>query len=696
MDNIRGLLDRVETNDIVLPEFQREFVWKNDQSKELLRSLYKRYPIGSLLIWNTENAPEIKNDAVKRETTGLYNVLLDGQQRLTVLYMFIKNKIPPYYKKHEINSDPRNLYFNLENGNFKYENKETRNTLEWVKVTYIFEGKIEAIRLAKEKANGTNEDVVDKAQKYQDQLEKIKTIKSLTMPVEELPKSANVHQSINLFHLVNDQGTELGKAELALAHMSAHWPYIRREVKSKKKKLKEEGFDFGLDFYVKCIIAIATDSMTYGKVYDTPQKELKEVWGRIEDALDFVLNLLQNEAHMPDSSFISTRAALIPFVYYVDKKNLELGFKEKRKFYKWLYAALMWSRYGSSTDTKLDKDISFVGEDDPTLELMEEIKSDKGRIDVQPSDLNGRGKRSKRFYNMLRIISRDNNPVDWKTGEPLKGNYQLESHHIFPKSRLYDDLYDSKSYMARKRVNEIANRAFITAKGNKRLSNKLPENYLPEVKDKHPVALDKQFIPENEKLWKLENYEDFLANRRQKIATAINDFMNSLVKPPEPTPVTTEDIIKRGENSRIEFKETLLYDVYQEQANKTLKAEIAKEICAFANSDGGTLIIGVEDGTKEIKGIERDLQLMKNSRDKFGLTLTQIVTTKLGEAFAATYVRHDFDQVEDKTLAVVSVEASPDPVFYEGERLYVRAGSSSRPLSGSEIPEYINNNFQSN
>jgi uncharacterized protein with ParB-like and HNH nuclease domain len=67
MPEIGKLLDKVESNEIVLPEFQREFVWKRSQAKELMISLFKNYPIGSLLIWETENPPEIKNDTVNRD-----------------------------------------------------------------------------------------------------------------------------------------------------------------------------------------------------------------------------------------------------------------------------------------------------------------------------------------------------------------------------------------------------------------------------------------------------------------------------------------------------------------------------------------------------------------------------------------------------------------------------------------------------
>ncbi|MFB6185558.1 MAG: DUF262 domain-containing protein [Halobacteriaceae archaeon] len=228
MPEIGKLVDKVESNEIVLPEFQREYVWGKDQAKELMKSLYREYPIGSLLIWETENPPEIKNDAVDREQYGLFKVLLDGQQRLTVLYLLIKDEIPPYYTEDDIQTDPRTLYFNLDSGEFKYENKSTRDNPEWVKVKECFKDNVSICEIAKE----TTEDdaqVGEKAEEYNRELKKLNKITSLQMPKEELGKNADVHQAINLFDKVNSQGTDLGDAELALAHMSSQWPYIRRD-----------------------------------------------------------------------------------------------------------------------------------------------------------------------------------------------------------------------------------------------------------------------------------------------------------------------------------------------------------------------------------------------------------------------------------------------------------------------------------
>jgi len=104
------ILNDLEALEIVIPEFQREYVWGKEQAKQLMVSLFSEYPVGSLLVWKTDNPPEIKNDAINKEKPGLWKVLLDGQQRLTTLYLLIKGQIPPYYKEDEITHDPRNLY----------------------------------------------------------------------------------------------------------------------------------------------------------------------------------------------------------------------------------------------------------------------------------------------------------------------------------------------------------------------------------------------------------------------------------------------------------------------------------------------------------------------------------------------------------------------------------------------------------
>ena len=95
---ISEALHSIAKRDIVLPEFQREYVWNREQAKQLLVSLAKGYPVGGLLIWKTDTPPELKNVGELPDKLGTMMVLLDGQQRLTTLHMLITGEIPAYYR----------------------------------------------------------------------------------------------------------------------------------------------------------------------------------------------------------------------------------------------------------------------------------------------------------------------------------------------------------------------------------------------------------------------------------------------------------------------------------------------------------------------------------------------------------------------------------------------------------------------
>jgi uncharacterized protein with ParB-like and HNH nuclease domain len=88
---IDRLVNRVRDGDIKIPAFQRGFVWDQEQIIELLDSIYKNYPIGSILLWNsTERLKASRNIGglvlPDREPEYPVNYVLDGQQRLSSIY----------------------------------------------------------------------------------------------------------------------------------------------------------------------------------------------------------------------------------------------------------------------------------------------------------------------------------------------------------------------------------------------------------------------------------------------------------------------------------------------------------------------------------------------------------------------------------------------------------------------------------
>jgi hypothetical protein len=150
-----------------------------------------------------------------------------------------------------------------------------------------------------------------------------------------------------------------------------------------------------------------------------------------------------------------------------------------------------------------------------------------GGLRVEPGHFTG-WSLGARFYPVLYLLTRMGQARDWGTGLPLKANLlgkmsRLEVHHIFPKAQLYKRNY------RRPEVNALANFCFLTKDANLDISDRLPEDYFPQIEDAHPGALASQWIPDDPSLWKIENFRGFLETRKALLAAEVNRRMEELL-----------------------------------------------------------------------------------------------------------------------------------------------------------------------
>ena len=131
---------------------------------------------------------------------------------------------------------------------------------------------------------------------------------------------------------------------------------------------------------------------------------------------------------------------------------------------------------------------------------------------------------------MLYLMTRVLQARDFCTGTELSQHLlgklsSLQVHHTFPKKQLYDD------GRTRGEVNAVANFVFLTQECNLKISDSPPSEYFPQIITAgHKSALESQWIPMDEDLWQLNRYPDFLAARRELLAAAANNFLESLLK----------------------------------------------------------------------------------------------------------------------------------------------------------------------
>jgi len=700
---ISELMDGIGKLDFVLPEFQREYVWTREQAKQLLVSLLRGYPTGSVLFWKTDDPPEIKNNAVARERIGTTSVILDGQQRLTTLYLFTRNEIPPYYREEDIKDDPRNLYFDLDSGEFLYYTRQLMHgNPTWVQVVSCFdETKIDVFKMAQARV-ADDADPFELAQRFNNRLTSVRNVLVHDYPVQTVPSSATITDAIDVFDRVNSLGTKLSEAELALAHVTGTWPHARRTLKAKVDELAKLHFHFDLTFMARGLTAVVRERALFETLRGAGRHELEEGAKRLSKLLDYLVTILPRWAFVHSTEDLSSTNVLIPALVYLNRHGGSFqGERELREFTHWLYAASVWARYTSQTDQRLDADLSAIVRNEvPWKQLVDAIIDQRGRIEVKPADLEGRGTQHP-LYRIAYVLTKANGAVDWFNGVPLdvrKGSsYALHSHHIFPQALLYRSGYNSENHVHKQIVNEIANRAFLTGPSNMGLSDRPPSEYLPEIDARYPGALQKQFIPLDRSLWELDRFEKFLEARRGKIADALSGHMAALLADIEDDPEPAiEDLVGAGEGPTVEFKASLRWDMERQQVNKDLQKQASKTIAAMLNSEGGTLLIGVADDGSAL-GLDKDLKSIgRADLDGFAQTIAAILSEQLGAEFAG-HVHASFPQLNGTTIAQVSVDASPRPAFHKGtlgSEFYVRVGNTTRQLDPEATWEYIGMHWQ--
>lgn len=157
------------------------------------------------------------------------------------------------------------------------------------------------------------------------------------------------------------------------------------------------------------------------------------------------------------------------------------------------------------------------------------------------------------------------------------------------------------------------------------------------------------------------------------------------------TNIPVTDLVAGGETDKVEFKSSLIWDFKRKQPSKETKIAVARAISSFMNSEGGFLLIGIDD-EKNMIGLDNDLAQVHGSLDEFQLTFTNAINTYLGKVNRPLVDIH-IEKAEGKDVSIVRVRRSLHPVYLRGEgneeEFYIRSGNSSQKLEVSEAAQYV-------
>ena len=567
---IATLVDMYQRGALRLPEIPRHYVWQGTRVRDLLDSLYRGYPSGSILMWETDEAVPTRDFAIAQDTNAFAGrkLLLDGQQRLTSLTAVLNGETvtvrgrkrpidilfnlehpdgPPtdivevesdevslVTPDDELSDEPEDsdegeagLQEKLNLRTFVVSSKNLLSQPQWVSVTEVYRTANDTDILRKAGITSLDD---PRYQKYSDRLQKLRAIKQYQYVVHVLERSMSYEEVTEIFVRVNSLGAKLRSSDLALAQMTSRWPNLLKELEVFQDECEQSWFTIELGQLVRGIVIFATNQCLFRSVASTPVDALKEGWKQAQEGFRFAINFLRTNAGIEDESLLSSPMFIHAVAAVSRVKDNKLTADEQNKLLHWLLVANARGRYSrGSTETLLNEDLAIIFRTGDVAALLEPVKRQFGRLHIEPGDLAGRGVNSP-LFSLSYLALKAAGAKDWYSGLGLSLTHQgklhfIQWHHIIPKSLLKAQGYETGE------INEIANMAFITGQTNRRISNKEATGYLADIVSKQgEEALNSQCVSTDPELWDTERYREFLQGRRAALADRMNAFIREKAK----------------------------------------------------------------------------------------------------------------------------------------------------------------------
>ena len=586
---LNTLLTHLKEGRFVIPDFQREFEWKPWDINDLMRSIFRDYYIGSLLLWKVkkENFDALACEPIhgySGNNNSAEHIVLDGQQRLTAMYYtFIAPDIPLPDRKNryiyflridkfmEDSDDVAFAYDWTRRGPQLLKNKSAQYEQHYFPLATLGEGGwnlygwIQGYESYwKEKRDAAEVDGDETAASIASQhvgnaLTFGNHIKEITEQYQisyiELDCDLEVEKVCDIFTQINSKGIQLDVFDLINALLKPKGLQLKHLWREAAKRL-EFVETSKMNVYILQVMSILCQSYCSPKylyyllpgqekqIRDSEGKLVKEIliadttdfekrWNAAVSALESAIKLVRRPQEF---GAISSRylpyVSILPVFAALHEHGSRLPAAEKlsaqRKIRKWYWASVFINRYSGSVESTSARDFIDVKEWIANSDA-EPAMIPEFKVRFHGLELRKETQRGTSVFNGIFNLLILNGAKDWMTGS-VPDHDELDDHHIVPKSWGRDNL-------TRKEVDTILNRTPLTAETNRKaINDRLPSQYLPELIEKNGEKvvrsiLDSHFISQKAQEiltrdpFRPADFEEFIAERERTIKTAIEDLL---------------------------------------------------------------------------------------------------------------------------------------------------------------------------
>lgn len=565
---ISEAVENVDSNRFLLPAIQREFVWSSLKIEWLFDSLMRNYPISSFLFWNVEGDTvngyrfykfineyreryKTHNEEISTDGISSFSAILDGQQRLTSLYLGLKGSyaFKEYRRKWEDTEwsiPTRRLYINFQT---KLEEQEDGRIYEF---SFLKDGDTNQVDIHKNKwfrvgkilelkniskfnkyvtDNELSEFSIDMLARLQEVIHSDRIINYF------LEKEQDLDKALNIFIRINSGGEPLNFSDLLMSIAVANWTKkdARKEIHKLVDSIRDKGFSISKDLVLKTFLFLYSKDIKFRVTNFSKEnaKEFETEWETIRDSILSAFDLVRSFGFTDFT--LTSKNSIIPIVYYLYHKQIykdyttKIEFKQEREIIKnWLHIVLIKKIFGGQADSILTQirktftsDIKVIKiklelSEFPVNAIFSNIKKDTSVGEEFIEELLFSQKDDQYSFSILSLLYSN---LDYR-------NNNFHKDHIHPASKfneLSDDLKEKYGWWT---YNSICNLQMLDANENMSKNDVDLKNWVTEqTKNIDEVKfLETHLIP-NVGL-ELSNFEEYIEKRKELLMTKLKAILN--------------------------------------------------------------------------------------------------------------------------------------------------------------------------
>lgn len=583
------LVEQIRQGDLALPDIQRPFVWQATKVRDLLDSMYRGYPVGYLLFWDTGADANARTIGVNEKPSHVpKKLIVDGQQRLTSLFAVMTGTpvIRDDYSRGTIR-----IAFRPSDETFAVTDAAIEKDPEYVPdISALWNPATSSKKTFKEyraRLAQKREVPDDEADRLEEALDGVARLNLYQFKIVELSAAVDEERVAEIFVRINSEGVTLNQADFILTLMSVWWEEGRRQLEAFARAAKTPSLAPGpFNYYIapspaqllRVTVALAFRRAVLRHAYTllrgrdlesgqidptTRDQQFAKLAAAQHKVLDITnwhefLQSLERAGFRSSKMISSENVVLFAYaLWLIGRVDFAVPLDRLREVMaRWFFMAHTTGRYSGSFETQFEADVARLapvapGDADAFITTLNGIvdatlTNDFWAITL-PNDLATSASKSPAlmaYMAALNILDADTllstGKVRSRLDPAIVAKKGIERHHLFPRAYL-----KKLGIGETRRINQIANMALVEWFDNISISDQAPTAYWPkEVGHKKiPEATlarqrEQHALPA---AWPAMGYEEFLDQRRQLMSQVARKAFGMLgeqaYQPAYPAPV---------------------------------------------------------------------------------------------------------------------------------------------------------------